>query len=307
MGNAPPYFAAIDLGTNTFKLLITSSSEPFVPVVKKEWGVFLGQGGLTKKQIMPPAIGRATEVLKLIKKEMEAFDGLKAMAVTTEAIRNAANGPQIRKTMEYHLGLKIKIIKGTQEAEYIWKGVLASGIPINENLMVIDIGGASTEVIIGHSKQVLFKQSFKTGVSKALEWIKNNPPFSEFEKSAKFSAYYKPFFLKLWPVLNQYQPTAMVGTAGSFDTWRKMVKPVTGLKANHFRFKSNELMAIINRVNSMSSEERQQEMAILDYRNETIVPAGSIIQVIQDIYTFKTVYQCNFALMEGLIYDAINN
>lgn len=294
------HVAALDLGTNTFKLVICEVGKPFPPVYRAEKGVFLGKGGLKNKTILPEALKRAKKVLIEYSEILKRYNIVQISAVGTEAIRNAENDSDILASLNTEISTSIQKIEGKREAELIWLGVESSGLLSVKTVMIIDIGGASTEVIIATDKQIKWLKSYKIGVSRALELFPISDPPSPINLNS-LSQYFSSQMSDLNEVLIKYQPEYMIGTAGSFDSWRKNLEIKCDHSMPYFQIKKHEISNLIRKINNSTSAKRTGIKGIPEIRKETIVPAGVLIQNLLDIYNFKTVYQCSYSLSEGLI------
>lgn len=294
------HVAALDLGTNTFNLVISEVDNPFPPIYRAEKGVFLGKGGLKNKTILPDALLRAKKVLNEYSEIIKNYKVIQINAVATEAIRNANNSSEILEKLDHLIPSAINKISGVQEAELICLGVSAAGLLKDKTAMVIDIGGASTEVIIINNDLIKWLKSYKVGVSRALEIFPINDIPSE-EDLFMLTEYFKSNMEDLNDVLINYQPDILIGTAGSFDSWRKIIETKNEDSVPYYKFDRRELNDLFIKINKTSLQERVTIKGIPELRKETIVPAGVLIQNLLDIYNFKTVYQCSYSLAEGLI------
>jgi len=294
--------AVLDLGTNTFKLVISKTQCPFPPVYRSEKVVFIGKGGLQNKRILEDAVHRAQKVLRSFTKVIVQYQPNKIKAVATEAIRNAENSDEILSELQLNIPFSIEEISGKGEAELTWLGVRESGLLKTETDMIIDIGGGSTEVIFANQNKLFWSKSYKAGVSRALEQVDvQNLPSKD--TLSTMLAYFKTHMPGLTEMLKQYQPQRLIGTAGSFNSWRKISEPENKGNIPFYLFSNGSLLDLINKINTSPLEQRQN---IISFRRETIVPAGIIIKYLMEIHTFKTIYQCSYSLAEGLISKLIN-
>lgn len=304
MANQATHFASLDLGTNTFNLVISEVNKPFPPVYRAESGVFLGKGGLQNRTILPEAVKRAQKVLSDYSIVLKKYKVTQINAVATEAIRNAKNGDQILEKLDANIPFSIEKITGIREAELTWGGVKASGLLSNKTAMIIDIGGASTEIIFADQTHIKWLKSFKVGVSRALESYPVSDQATRTELM-DLKSYFKDRMIDLKNQLDKYQPEILIGTAGSFDTWRKIIENKDEKNAPFYRFEHNGLPPIIENINHTPYSKRNEIKAIPEIKRETIVPAGMLVLYLLDIYNFKAVYQCSYSLAEGLINEML--
>jgi len=298
------YIAALDLGTNTFNLVIAKNSTPFTLVLRMEKGVFLGKGGLAAKKIVPEAVERAQKVLSEYSNILSNYELSQVKCVATEAIRNANNAPEVLRHLEIDAPYMVETIPGEREAELVYKGVKSAGILNDENCLIMDIGGGSVEFIIGNRKSVLWKKSFKIGISRALEMFPlSDPPIEEEIK--KHYSFFKENLQELSPYIEQFKIKTLIGTAGSFDSWRKMIgdqdrsNPTSQLNIK-------DLKASIKNINSISAQKRATINGMEEMRIETIVPAGILVTYLLDYFNFESVFQCSYSLSEGVLWELIN-
>jgi exopolyphosphatase/guanosine-5'-triphosphate,3'-diphosphate pyrophosphatase len=145
--------AVIDLGTNTFNLLIVDSDKngTYSILVNEKLPVKLGAGGIGKRIITPEAVERGIAALKEQKKTIDNYHTDHIHAFATSAIRSADNGKEFADRIKKEVGINLEIITGEKEAELIFKGISQS-VPLDaEKILVLDIGGGG-EGVIGRLK-----------------------------------------------------------------------------------------------------------------------------------------------------------
>src|ERR1700761_8968309 len=169
--------AVMDLGTNTFHLLIAESIGGEIrEIVHEQDPVKLGEGGINKGLIQPPSFERGIKSMLRYKELIQENDVLKVRAIATSALRNAANGIDFINEVETQTGIQIEIIDGNVEAEYIYKGIKAAGCLSAQNSLIVDIGGGSVEFIIFNDKEIKWKQSFEVGAARLMDLFHHTDP-----------------------------------------------------------------------------------------------------------------------------------
>ena len=169
--------AALDLGTNTFLCLIAEGDRNGITRVYKDLVqvVRLGQGVGQTGEFHVEALQRARQCLTDFKKEIEAQKVDRILAMATSAARDARNGQELFKIGE-DLGIPIEIIPGEDEARITYQGATAGGVDTTKTSLVIDVGGGSTELIVGLGEKILFGQSLDIGGVRLTErFVKNQP------------------------------------------------------------------------------------------------------------------------------------
>lgn len=297
------FVAALDLGTNTFNLAIAKSKAPFTMEFRTEKGVFLGKGGLADKLILEDATLRAQKVLETYSDILSNYPLHEVHCVATEAIRNAKNAHEVLRFLEIDVPFTVDTIPGEQEALLVYKGVKSTGILGADNVVIMDIGGGSIEFIIANKTKIHWKKSFKIGTSRVLEDhpLSNPPSTAELELHYR---YYSSRLQELDALLREYDVQTLIGTAGSFDAWRKML--LEDQENSTCLIDAKNLVDCINRTNTMATEERVKIKGMEEMRIETIVPAGILVTYLIDSFNFKSIYQCSYALAEGVLWEMIN-
>ena len=175
-------YASIDIGSNTLLLLIAddASGQPVSVLDLCEFGR-LGQGMATSSQLHPDALARSLAILKRFRAAMDVHANLRVGCVATQAIREADNRADFVAPAEAILGTKIEIIDGQREANLVARAV-ASSFPAlcEQELVVVDVGGASTEFIHIRNSEVVSRTSLPIGAIRLRErFLHSDPPTSQ--------------------------------------------------------------------------------------------------------------------------------
>jgi exopolyphosphatase/guanosine-5'-triphosphate,3'-diphosphate pyrophosphatase len=302
--NKEDFVAALDLGTNTFNLAIAKSQPPFSIVFRTEKGVFLGKGGLASKEIVSDAVQRAQKVLAEYSSILSNYRLKKLSCVATEAIRNASNAKDVLRTLEIDVPFSVETIPGDREAELVYKGVKSTGLLSDNNILIMDIGGGSVEFIIGNRDSIQWKKSFKIGISRALEKIPLSDPPRRDELN-EHRLYFEENLQELSDYIAKYTIKDLIGTAGSFDSWRKMIGE-QNLDHPYSELNKEKLLELINTINSIPLADRLKIKGMEEMRIETIVPAGILVEYLLNSFNFESIHQCAYSLSEGVLWEMIN-
>lgn len=299
------YIAAIDLGTNTFNLVISHAEKPFRLKYKTEKGVFLGKGGLAEQRITQEAVERAQSVLDAYSKTLKEYPISRIVCVATEALRNAKNAKDVIDHLSVDIPFEVDTIEGEKEAELVYYGVLSSGILNEETSMIMDIGGGSVEFIIANKNEVFWRKSYKAGISRTLELhpLSDPPLQKEIQTHTK---YFSDKLSELSSYIDKYQVKHLIGTAGSFDSWRKILDPSQSIDPT-YEIEENELLKIIIDIQNADLDQRAKIKGMEKMRIETIVPAGILVTYLLESYTFNKITQCSYSLSEGVLWQLLNN
>lgn len=169
--------AIIDVGTNSVKLLVADVGNGFVaPVFEESEQTRLGRGLYESRQLQPEAIehtARAVANFAMFARENHA-ESLRVIA--TSAAREALNQRELVDAILRSSGLAVEIISGDQEADWVYQGVRSDPKLVGERLLILDVGGGSTEFIIGQNEHPEFCRSFELGSVRLLEQLRPSDP-----------------------------------------------------------------------------------------------------------------------------------
>jgi exopolyphosphatase / guanosine-5'-triphosphate,3'-diphosphate pyrophosphatase len=296
--------AIIDMGTNTFHLLIAESRDSSYHVLHKEHiPSKIGVGGINKGLITEEGIERAMAALKKFKNVMDSWGVEKSMAFGTSALRNAKNGWEIIEKIKTEIDMDAKIITGNEEAELIYKGV-RTAVPLGkEKSLIVDIGGGSVEFIIGNESEIFWKQSFEVGGQRLMEQFHHHDPILK-EEVEQVNTFLEEALQPLFTQLEIHQPNMLVGSSGTFDTLSEIYchqqngiyreEPETPLTLQAFNEIFN-LLLVKNRA------ERMQINGMIEMRVDMIVVACCLIQFILQKYSFAGIQVSTYSLKEGAL------
>lgn len=214
--------AVIDLGTNTFQLLVGSCEDAGAPLriyANLQRPVQLGKGAMETGIIQEDAIERAQVVLKEFI-QIAASHGCEVgdiTALATSILRNASNGEEILSRWRQMFGIQVELISGIREAELIFEGVFHSlPKPWDRPTLLMDIGGGSVEFILFQGPEVLYKTSLELGGLK-LRSLFNRADFFDLSIKESCTQYIDEHLQPLFAACGNL-PQVLVGAAGAFET-----------------------------------------------------------------------------------------
>ncbi|WP_066832431.1 Ppx/GppA phosphatase family protein [Rufibacter ruber] len=303
--------ALIDLGTNTFHLLIVELQEDGGPktLFKTKVPVKLGQGGISKGEILPEARERGLKTLKEFQEIIAQHGVAEVKATATSAIRNASNGLEVVQAIKEHTGIDVEVISGAREAELIFKGVQQALQIGPKPALVMDIGGGSVEFIIGTDKGILWKRSFEIGAQRLLDKFFHTDPMAPEDVKAQ-RHYLQDQLQKLTAAVLQHQPEVLVGSSGTFDTLVDMDLAQQGLTRDANGSPEMELsVSTFQRQNKeLLQKNRTERMAIpgmLEMRVDMIVVACVLIDWVLEKYNLEHIRVSSYALKEGMLAELL--
>ncbi|WP_207432868.1 Ppx/GppA phosphatase family protein [Sabulibacter ruber] len=305
--------ALIDLGTNTFHLLIVELNSDGVQqtLYKTKIPVKLGEGGISKGEITPEARERGLRTLKEFKEIMAQHHVEDVKATATSALRNASNGAEVVKAIKEQTGIDVEVISGAREAELIFKGVQLAMQVGPKPVLVMDIGGGSIEFIIGTDKGILWKKSFEIGAQRLLDkfYPDQEQPIQP-EQVKALRHYLQDHLQKLTAAVLQHQPEVLIGSSGTFDTLVDMDLASQGLTRDIDATPDMELgLNTFNRqYKELLQKNRAERLAIpgmLAMRVDMIVVASVAIDWVLEKYNLEKIRVSAYALKEGMLAELL--
>ncbi len=292
------YKAVVDLGTNTFQLLIGSFKNGKLLVeFERKFLVQLGAKGINNSIISNAAIERGKIALEKIQKELAHYQVEKPIYLATSAMRNASNAEQVMHIFEPIIGHSIQILSGKQEASLIAKAVLNQNYPY-KNYLIVDIGGGSVECILVQKGAIKFQSSIEIGAHRLLDKYQVTGVFSK-QKSIEIKEHLRPFFQSTIEKARTNQVDTLIGTAGSFDTFHDLAAFKT--QSNHSLIGNAMLKEIFRDILSVSLEQRSQIKGMSALRTALIPYGCLIIEHIMDALEIKLTVCCPHSLKEGAL------
>ena len=302
--------AVIDLGTNTFHLLIVESDGYDTKVLLKEKSsVKIGQGGITKGFITGDAYERAINALKLFKTIIDEYEVQRVYTAATSAIRNARNGYHLIKDIKAQTDIDVMVISGQKEAELIYYGVRTAMDLGKSTSLVIDIGGGSVEFILCNKDTIFWKTSIEIGAQRLLDTFTPQDPISG-QDIAKVSAYLDEKMAPLFEATQQWKPSTLVGASGTFYTFadidlHKKDAYRTREVEHEYTLSFYSFKSILQELTSKTREERMEIPGMQEMRVDMIVLSSLLIDLIIHKIPLQKMRVSGYALKEGLLYKVL--
>lgn len=257
--------AIIDLGTNTFNLLIAEVREKdFDVLFSTKVGVALGMGGVHKGEIAPDAFQRGIDTVRVFINQCDAWKVDQIQAFGTSAIRDARNQAEFVQALKELGNIEIHVISGDQEAHLIYQGV-SWFYDFQEAGVIMDIGGGSTEFIWANQQGILAKTSLNIGVSRAYQELTFSDPFTS-EDIQRLENWFDD---RAGTFFDSISCKNLIGASGSFETFYEMIhnQPFPlGLLPSELEL--NELNKVIEWCVSSTQAERDLHPYIIPIRRK---------------------------------------
>ena len=301
--------AALDIGTNSFHLVVARPVPGGFEVVTREKEVVrLGHGGGDMKELSDEAMERGVKCLVRLAAIAESHDA-EVRAVATSAVREAKNRSDFIKRARKAADVDIEVVSGVEEARLIHLGVL-NAIGIHDRPMfVCDIGGGSTEVVVGLDDEVLFARSFKLGAVRLTDrFFSGNTLHPSAVPSCR--SFIRSMLSVVAPDVLELGFEVVAASSGTAETIARIVLGMRGEAEpkgmNRFEFTGDEVRAVVAALQSVPSvEERVKKFALEPNRGDIILAGALILEGLVDVFELKTIMFSDYALREGLLLDTL--
>ncbi|MCB9169620.1 MAG: phosphatase [Flavobacteriales bacterium] len=296
--------AIIDLGTNTFDLLVCKrdAGGRLQVLRSEERPVFLGRGGIEKGVVTEDAFGRGIAALEELRSIADAMGAERISGIGTSALRNARNGREFVRRVLERTGVRIEIVPGAEEAALVLDGVRQVVAFGDRPDLVMDIGGGSVEFILATRKALMWEHSYELGVTRLGERFVPSDPVT-IDEELRIGAHLDERLGPLWSVIDRHAPHRLVGSSGSFDSVAQMIALERGeplpVDACTMPFTAIELQALKDRILRMTRDERLQVPGLPEHRVGTIGLALIMMDRVLAAGGIRDLCWSRYALKEG--------
>jgi len=312
-GDQHRIIAAIDLGTNSLHMVVVRI-EPTLPafsiIGREKETVRLGDRDLATGCLKPGVMKQAVAVLQRFQGVAKTLNAEAIIAVATSAVREAPNGQDFLQRVEAEIGLSVDLISGQEEARRIYLGVLSGMEFNNQPHIIVDIGGGSTELILGDSHEERTLTSTKIGAVRLTSELITTDPVSNAEfqyLQGYIRAMLERSVEEVQANLQLDEHPRLVGTSGTIETLamihaREKLSSVPST-LNGYEFSLKDLREWVNRLRKLSNSERAAIPGMPDKRSEIILTGAVILQEAMTLLGVESISVCERSLREGVIVD----
>jgi len=311
MKNLKKNLVAIDIGTNSFHLVIAevnTETGRFKILGKEKEVVRLGSGSTDMKYLSEPAMMRGISVLKRFRSVADAFHA-DIRAIATSAVREATNGLDFFNRVKMETGIRMEIVAGSEEARLIYLGVLQALPVFQKKILLIDIGGGSTEFLIGEKRTIHFSNSLKLGAVRLTERFFKSGSVSK-KKIDECRKFVRGSLSPIVRELRKHEFQICIGTSGTINTLANIIRENRGeptdLPLNNISFSRKDLTEAVEEILSFTTPLERKDIEGLDPARADIIPAGAII--LEQIFLalkMRTLNVSEYSMREGILLDSI--
>jgi len=282
-------FAAIDIGSNAIRILISNviqtedKSVYFQKNALVRVPIRLGEDSFTMGEISKRNIKRMVKAMKAFKLLMNVHGVSEYLAYGTSALREANNSSHVIDIIKKKAGVKVEIIDGTKEAEIISNSKISDFLNTRKTLLLVDVGGGSTEFTILNEGKNITSKSFKIGTVRLINKMVDERVWEQ---------------IKIWlqKHTKEFDKITLLGSGGNINKLIKLAKVKEGKPLSLI-----SLNVIYKELESLSYEERMINFELNPDRADVILPAARIYLKALEWSGGQNIYVPKVGLSDGMI------
>jgi exopolyphosphatase / guanosine-5'-triphosphate,3'-diphosphate pyrophosphatase len=284
--------AAVDLGTNSTRLLVADISNGSVDeVVRRLQITRLGEGVDERHRLLPLPIARVRNCLSEFRRELEALGAERTLAIATSAFRDAENGEAFLGEIEWSYGFETQLLTGHEEALLTFRGVTA-GREVGDGTLIVDIGGGSTELVLGGPGGVSFHTSLDLGCVRMTE---------------RYGDDLEACAAHVRSALPEVEPRRAIGVAGTVTAIAALDLGLVEYdpeRVHGHRLTANGVEAQLERLAALTPEERRHVPGLEPERGPVIVAGAVILREVLALYGLDEVETSEHDILHGAALEA---
>lgn len=303
---SPKRVASIDIGTNTILLLIAEAEgEKITPLFEKETVVGLGKGVQKNGILMTEAMHRGLQTLSQYSERCREMNVQKIFAVGTSALREAKNSAEFLRLVKEKLNLPIQVISGEEEARLSFLAVAKDLRVVDEPILVVDVGGGSTEFILGRGNQIGHWISLPLGSVRFTEQFLHSDPVRE-EEWKMMEKTIRELLVKIPRSQEPLPMVAVGGTATTLASVEQGLEEFIPKKIHHFVLRKEALRNQLLVYRSKTIDGRRKIPGLPGARADVILAGGAILYLAMEELNCPSVLISSHGIRQGLIYNKLS-
>ncbi len=271
--------AVVDIGTNSTRLLVADVADGRVEeIVRRTTVTRLGEGVDSQGRLLDSAVERVLATCAEYRAEIDRHSPERVVAVLTSAVRDADNGPELEAALRERFEFEAETISGEREARLTFLGA-SSARSYHSPLLVLDIGGGSTEFVVGAGSNLVFYVSTRAGSVRHTERNLHSDPPSDFELERCAEEIRAQIERSIPAEVRRsvVDGVAVAGTPTSFAAIDQRLEPYDSERVDGYRLTRTACERILARLGALRLEERRGVPGLHPDRAPTIVAGGIIL------------------------------
>ena len=296
--------ACIDIGTNSIRVLLADHRDSKFHNVEKQLQMTrLGLGVNETGILAADRMEESAAVISSFYKMAKEYGAEQVYMMATSAVRDAKNASEFTQEVYNRTGCIIDVISGTLEAEIGFLGVLLGLEDQSQNILVIDIGGGSTELIVGDLSGIKYAVSMNIGAVRLTGAYVHHDPVNDFE-SQQIKATAQAEIDKISDEIKKYNIDFCIGiggTATTFATMKHEVAQYAREKVHGLKISASDIAQITDQLGKSKVEERQKRIGLESKRADIIYAGGIILESLMKSLEIEELIASDYDNLEGLV------
>ena len=300
--------AFLDLGTNSVRLSVVriNANSSFTVLSQQKEVVRLGDGEFLSQHLTPEAMARAILVCRKFAEMARSFQADEILAVATSATREAENRSEFLQRLQEEAGVDMRVISGNEEARLIYLGV-ASGINLQENkALFLDIGGGSTEIIVGDQHEYDYLDSLKLGAIRLANfYLPDKESAVSAERYRLIQTFVGNTAVRAVQQITKLNPAFIVASSGTAEN-------LVSIAAQHFykrpwqledTFDHGKIKQVIELLCALPLAERKNVAGLNPERADIIIAGAAVLDTLMEQLSINELRVSNRGLRDGMLVD----
>jgi exopolyphosphatase/guanosine-5'-triphosphate,3'-diphosphate pyrophosphatase len=299
-------YAVIDIGTNSIRMLLAEVKDGEIKNSTKVLEMTrIGKGVNKTKRLSDDAMDRSIDALRKFKDLAIDYGASEIKAIATSAVRDALNKDEFITRVKEELGMEIDVISGEKEAELGFAGVIYGNMSKSQDILVIDIGGGSTEFIIGVGNEIKYRTSIDVGAVRMTDKHISTDPISddEFNNLAQdIEKILRDVIVKI----KEYNIEEVFGIGGTVTTLAAIDQNLDMYdrnKVHNYKLKTYEIEDMIDRFKSLNNDARKKIRGLQPKRADIILAGSIILYEILKALGVEQIIISDYDNLEGYIFS----
>jgi exopolyphosphatase/guanosine-5'-triphosphate,3'-diphosphate pyrophosphatase len=293
--------AAIDIGTNTTRLIVAEVSGSSLEELERQTTITrLGEGVDKSGVLSPEGIERVHEAIAGYIETADELRAVRVLAIATSAVRDASNGDEFMRGLESRFGLAVRLLSGNEEALLAFRGA-TYGRTLEDCVLVVDIGGGSTELVLGDASGPSFHVSLDVGAVRLTErYLHSDPPTpAELEHCGQAV---RELLVDRVPLEILQTPRSAIGNAGTITTLAALDQDLPAYDRDLVHGYSIGRHAVheqLARLASLPLSERRQVPALEPDRAPVVVAGTVVCRELLDAFSLESIEASELDILDG--------
>ena len=300
--------AAIDLGTNTIRLLVVEVAEDrkWTPLAQAQTIARLGEGFRTSGRLGEAAMERAVATVAEFCSRARALGAERILIIGTSAVREAANRSALLDRVRRVTGQEVQVVPGEDEGRLTMLGVLHGLSALSGSIVVFDIGGGSTEFILARDRESVRARSLALGVVPLAERYMSPEPVDWSRYAGLEREVQAQLARELGDFLPERRPDHLIGTAGTVTTLAALDQALPEYdpeKVHGYRLQRHRIEELLATLGALPVAARAALPCLEPGRADVIIPGIAICLAAMDAFGSRSLLVSDFGLREGILID----